>query len=80
MNKISKIAALATASCGLVAGVAGAASANAGAIGSSSHSPGVVSGNTIELPVNVPVNACGLSVDVIGALNPAALDRCANNS
>ncbi|WP_240656868.1 chaplin [Streptomyces sp. V2] len=34
-------------------------------------SPGVVSGNVIQVPVHVPVNAVGNSVNVIGLLNPA---------
>ncbi|MFF3780916.1 chaplin [Streptomyces sp. NPDC001933] len=50
------------------------ASAEGGAVGS----PGVLSGNNIQAPVDVPVNACGNTVDVVGALNPAAGNTCAN--
>ncbi|WP_405717708.1 chaplin [Streptomyces sp. NBC_00046] len=50
------------------------ASAEGGAIGS----PGVLSGNNIQAPVDVPVNACGNTVGVIGALNPAAGNTCGN--
>ncbi|WP_081237591.1 chaplin [Streptomyces viridosporus] len=34
-------------------------------------SPGVVSGNLVQVPVDVPVNVSGNSVNVIGLLNPA---------
>ncbi|MFE0351036.1 chaplin [Streptomyces griseoluteus] len=43
-------------------------------------SPGVLSGNGIQLPVDIPVNACGNSVDVVGALNPAFGNHCENHS
>jgi len=43
-------------------------------------SPGVGSGNNLQLPLNVPLNACGNTVNVIGALNPAFGNSCANGS
>ncbi|CAM5534648.1 chaplin [Streptomyces coeruleorubidus] len=52
--------------------------AGSGADGSASGSPGVVSGNTVQLPVHVPVNVCGNTVNVVGLLNPAAGNSCAN--
>lgn len=48
--------------------------------GGSSGSPGVLSGNTIQLPVDIPVNACGNTVNVVGLLNPASGNDCANTS
>nr|WP_239146272.1 chaplin [Streptomyces sp. SID10815] len=56
---------------GLVAAGAGMASASSAAGGAAHGSPGVVSGNVIQAPVHVPVNAVGNSVNVIGVLNPA---------
>ncbi|MFF4900045.1 chaplin [Streptomyces sp. NPDC001068] len=50
----------------------------ADATGTASNSPGVLSGNVIEVPVDVPVNVCGDSIDVIGLLNPAAGNACTN--
>ncbi|WP_425434710.1 chaplin [Lentzea xinjiangensis] len=41
-----------------------------------SVSPGAISGNVMQMPVNIPVNACGNTVDVIGALNPAFGNAC----
>ncbi|MEU6540330.1 chaplin family protein [Streptomyces sp. NPDC047000] len=48
--------------------------------GVTTDSPGVGSGNTVQLPVHVPVNVCGNTVNVIGLLNPAMGNRCANTS
>ncbi|WP_329460519.1 chaplin [Streptomyces sp. NBC_01497] len=50
------------------------ANAQAAAIGS----PGLLSGNVIQVPVHVPVNVCGNSINVIGLLNPAAGNACVN--
>ncbi|MGW0282152.1 chaplin [Streptomyces sp. NPDC003236] len=63
----------------LALGGAAPAFADSGAEGVAANSPGVVSGNTIQVPVHVPVNVCGDSVDVIGALNPALGAKCAND-
>jgi len=41
-------------------------------------SPGVLSGNAVDAPVDVPVNACGNSVNAGGLLNPAMGNSCAN--
>ncbi|MFI6355004.1 chaplin [Streptomyces sp. NPDC050743] len=46
--------------------------------GSAVNSPGLVSGNVIQVPVEIPVNACGDSINLIGLLNPAAGSACAN--
>ncbi|MBS2536988.1 chaplin [Catenulispora sp. NF23] len=50
------------------------------AVGGSQGSPGVLSGNTIQLPISVPVNLCGDSVNVVGVGNGAKGDACANNT
>ncbi|MFF4845782.1 chaplin [Streptomyces collinus] len=41
-------------------------------------SPGLASGNSVQVPVSVPVNVCGNTVDVVGLLNPAAGNACTN--
>nr|WP_307852291.1 chaplin [Streptomyces sp. b94] len=48
--------------------------------GAAQNSPGVASGNALQVPVDVPVNACGNTVDVIAALNPAFGNECENSS
>ena len=52
-------------------GMAAPAFADSGAQGAAVHSPGVLSGNVVQVPVHVPVNVVGNTVNVIGALNPA---------
>ncbi|MEK8142547.1 chaplin family protein [Streptomyces sp. M10(2022)] len=42
----------------------------AGAHGPAASSPGVVSGNVVQVPVNIPVNVVGNTVNVVGLLNP----------
>ncbi|MGW1724026.1 chaplin [Streptomyces sp. NPDC002306] len=74
MKNLKKAAAVTMVAGGLIAAGAGMASATDGgawASGEAKHSPGVVSGNVIQVPVHVPVNAVGNSVNVIGLLNPA---------
>ncbi|MFJ7266029.1 chaplin [Streptomyces sp. NPDC099050] len=63
-----------------VAGAGGFAFADAEAGGQAVGSPGVLSGNLLQLPVHAPVNVCGNTVSVVGVLNPAAGNRCVNAS
>ncbi len=66
------------AAVGVFAVAGGYAHADSAAQGASTSSPGVLSGNNVQVPLHVPINACGNTVDVVGALNPAAGNRCAN--
>ncbi|MFD9883502.1 chaplin [Streptomyces alboflavus] len=78
---IAKKAALAVAVAGIAAGAsAGAAVATSGADanGATTKSPGVGSGNLVQAPVHVPVNASGNSVNVVGILNPAFANETVN--
>ncbi|MFE3514385.1 chaplin [Streptomyces sp. NPDC059166] len=65
---------------GVLALGSGYAHADAGAAGAASGSPGVLSGNSIQVPIDVPVNICGNSVDVGGLLNPTSGNECGNGS
>lgn len=77
--KTAKKAALILATAGLAAGsAAGAAFADAGAEGLATGSPGVLSGNALQVPVHVPTTVCGNTIDAIGLLNPAFGNLCAN--
>ncbi|MER8237263.1 chaplin [Streptomyces sp. NPDC101490] len=72
MKNLKKAAALTMVAGGIVAAGAGVASAHgADATGQAHHSPGVASGNLVQVPVHVPVNVSGNTVNVIGLLNPA---------
>lgn len=42
-------------------------------------SPGVLSGNVVQVPIHIPVNVCGNTVNVIGLLNPAFGNACIND-
>ncbi|MFE9835402.1 chaplin [Streptomyces sp. NPDC005551] len=73
--RLMTAAALATVS---VLATAGAAAADSDATGVAVGSPGVLSGNVIQVPVHVPVNLCGNSINVGGLLNPAFGNTCKN--
>ncbi|MFJ6751082.1 MULTISPECIES: chaplin [unclassified Streptomyces] len=76
---IKKVVAAAAVASGLVLAGAGLAAADSGAQGAALKSPGVLSGNLVQVPVHVPVNACGNTVSVIGLLNPAFGNHCFNS-
>ncbi|MFF0791191.1 chaplin [Streptomyces spiralis] len=78
--RIRMTAAAVLAGAALVAG-AGTAVADDGAsaTGIASTSPGLVSGNVIQVPVDLGLNLCGDTIDVIGVLNPAGGSECAND-
>ncbi|MFC8128419.1 chaplin [Streptomyces sp. NPDC057302] len=78
MSRIAKAAAVALGTGAVVLSGTGMAMADAGAEGAAVGSPGVLSGNLVQVPVHVPVNVCGNTVDVIGLLNPAFGNTCVN--
>ena len=80
MLKTKKIAALVATTGGLVMAGAGVASAEANAHGSAQDSPGVVSGNNVQIPVHIPVNVCGDTISVIGLLDQAVDNHCENEN
>ncbi|MEU1487558.1 chaplin [Streptomyces sp. NPDC005752] len=53
--------------------------------GTSAHaettgSPGILSGNQVQAPVEIPLNVCGNSITVGGLLNPVFGNNCENDS
>ncbi|MFD5149172.1 chaplin [Streptomyces sp. NBC_01298] len=62
----------------MAAGAASPAMADSAADGKAVGSPGVLSGNVLQVPVHVPVNVCGNTVNVIALLNPAFGNTCVN--
>ncbi|MEV5611449.1 chaplin [Streptomyces sp. NPDC052225] len=72
MKNLKKAAAVTLVAGGLVAAGAGLASATDGAHadGKTAKSPGVGSGNLVQVPIHIPVNAVGNTVTAIGGLNP----------
>jgi len=85
MNSAKK-AALVMAVAGLAAGAAsGSAFAHdggvdgAGARGTAVGSPGIGSGNVVQVPLHVPVNVAGNTVNGIAGLNPAFGNHAENS-
>ncbi|MER6051690.1 chaplin [Streptomyces sp. NPDC001793] len=83
MKFVSKAVVLSAAAG--IAVVGGAGIANAGGHGNGAHasgaavgSPGVISGNLIQVPIHVPINVCGNTAQFIGVLNPAFGNICVN--
>ncbi|WP_221352832.1 chaplin [Streptomyces beigongshangae] len=79
MSRIAKGLVLTSAAAATMAGTAGVAAADSGAHGVAAHSPGVLSGNVLQVPVHLPVNVCGNTVDIIALLNPAFGNQCVND-
>ncbi|WP_431045106.1 chaplin [Streptomyces sp. P1-3] len=78
MKNIKKLAAVAIAAGGLAIAGAGVASAAGGATaqGGATGSPGVVSGNDIQVPISGPVDVCGNNVDAIELLDFDSAPNC----
>ncbi|MFJ4847971.1 MULTISPECIES: chaplin [unclassified Streptomyces] len=81
MRQVAKKALItAVAAGGALAVTGGMAHADSHASGVAAGSPGVLSGNLIQVPVNIPINLCGNTINVVGLLNPAAGNVCINGS
>ncbi|MFD9339863.1 chaplin [Streptomyces sp. NPDC060028] len=78
MSRIAKVVAVTAAAGAVLAGGAGMAAADAVAEGAAIGSPGVLSGNVLQVPIHIPINICGNTVNVVGALNPAFGNVCVN--
>ncbi|MFD9080820.1 chaplin [Streptomyces erythrochromogenes] len=78
MLGVLKSLAVVAATGAAVIGGASLAAADAGAQGVAAYSPGVGSGNLIQVPIHIPVNACGNTVGIIGLLNPSFGNTCIN--
>ncbi|MFD7132995.1 chaplin [Streptomyces sp. NPDC059894] len=78
MSRIAKGLVLTSVAAAAVAGASGIAAADSGANGIAEHSPGVLSGNVVQIPLHIPINVCGNTVNVVGLLNPAFGNTCVN--
>ncbi|MEV3971234.1 chaplin [Streptomyces sp. NPDC050698] len=78
MSRIAKAAGVALGTGAVVLSGAGLAMADAGAQAAAVGSPGVLSGNVVQVPIHIPINLCGNTVNVIGLLNPAFGNECEN--
>ncbi|KOG30173.1 chaplin [Streptomyces resistomycificus] len=59
-------------------GHGGSGGSGSSADGHTAGSPGVGSGNHVEVPVDAPVNVCGNSVDIIGIGNATSGNGCSD--
>ena len=75
--KYTKVAAAAAGTV-MAMGLAVPAFASSDASGIAAHSPGVLSGNELQVPIHTPINACGNTADIIALLNPAFGNTCVN--
>ncbi|MEV7163418.1 chaplin [Streptomyces microflavus] len=75
--KYTKVAAVAAGTL-MAMGAAAPAMADSAAEAIAAGSPGVLSGNVVQVPVHIPVNVCGNTVNVIGLLNPTFGNTCIN--
>ncbi|MFI1835151.1 chaplin [Streptomyces olivaceoviridis] len=73
-----KKTAAAVAGAILALSLAGPAFADSDANGAATNSPGFVSGNVVQIPIHIPINLCGNTINVVAALNPAAGNTCIN--
>ena len=63
----------------LALGVAAPAFADADATGVAVGSPGVLSGNVIQFPIDMPVNFCGNVLGAADLLSPTLGTTCLNH-
>ncbi|MFH8589071.1 chaplin [Streptomyces celluloflavus] len=75
--KYAKVAAVAAGTL-MAVGSAAPAFADSDASGAAVGSPGVISGDVIQIPIAIPINLCGNTIDIIGLLNPAFGNNCLN--
>ncbi|KUO15605.1 chaplin [Streptomyces dysideae] len=78
MRRVTRNGVLAVAAASGAMAVTMPVHADSAADGPAAGPPGLISGNTVQLPVHVPVNVCGNTANLVGLLNPAAGNTCAN--
>ncbi|GAX56786.1 chaplin [Streptomyces olivochromogenes] len=77
--RIRLMAAAGLAGVALLATAGTSAAADPTPVGAAADSPGLLSGNVIQIPVDLGLNLCGDSIDLVGLLNPAAGTACTND-
>lgn len=82
MSRVAKIMGAGFLGVGVgaaVLGGSGVAVADACADGTATDSPGILSGNLIQIPIHIPINVCGNTVSVLGSHNSAEDNVCVND-
>ncbi|MEV6806108.1 chaplin [Streptomyces sp. NPDC017248] len=62
----------------LTGATAAVADSDPGTTGVAVGSPGVLSGNVVQVPIEIQANVCGNSINIVGLLNPAFGNYCLN--
>ncbi|MEU8530502.1 MULTISPECIES: chaplin [Streptomyces] len=75
---LGKKAATVVAGLVIAMGAASPAFADSEAVGFAAGSPGILSGNNVQVPINIPINVCGNSINIVALLNPAVGNVCIN--
>jgi hypothetical protein len=60
-------------------GTTAAFAADPNPVGVASDSPGVLSGNVIQIPIDIPINLCGNTLDILAFMNPTSGNTCTNS-
>ncbi|MET9803374.1 chaplin [Streptomyces sp. NPDC006368] len=79
MSRIAKAALIIVGTGAVAMSGTGMAVADAKADAAAVNSPGVISGNIVQVPIGVPINLCGNTIDLIGILNPTFGNVCIND-
>lgn len=79
MSMRKTLVAAAFAAVAVLGGAGTAFASGAGAVGNASDSPGLLSGNVIQVPINIPVNVCGNDISVLALLTGANGNVCVNH-
>lgn len=76
--RIRLMAATGLAGAALLLTAGTAVAADPDPVGVAVGSPGVLSGNVVQIPVDLDLNVCGNTINVVGLLNPAVGNHCEN--
>ncbi|WP_406327178.1 chaplin [Streptomyces sp. NBC_00203] len=74
--RVRLMAAAGLAGVALLATAGTASADDPGPVGVAVGSPGVLSGNVVQIPIDLDLNVCGNTINVVGLLNPAVGNVC----
>ncbi|MFI1619008.1 chaplin [Streptomyces lydicus] len=80
MSRFTRVTAVAALAASAALGGMSPAFADSDAAAGAVGSPGVLSGNVIQIPIHIPLNICGNTINVVGLLNPAFGNTCLNGN
>lgn len=78
MNSAKKAILVLAVAVAAVGATSAAAVADSGTQGVAANSPGILSGNVLQVPINLPLDFIGNSINVLGVLNDAEAGEAFN--